>query len=200
MFVQVIEGRTRDPEALHERMRVWERDLQPGAIGYLGSAGGCTASGDCILVARFESTEAARRNSERPEQSAWWAETEPLFDGPVTFHDTEDVEVITHGSIDDAGFVQVMEGHVRDRARAADALQEAEPILAEERPDLLGSITAYYGDDEYADITFFTSEEEARRNEKKEMSPAMAEAFEQFQDLWQVERYIDLTDPWLTKV
>jgi len=61
MFIQVIEGKTNDAEALHRRIEVWERDLKPGAIGYLGSTGGCTSTGDCILVARFESREAAQR-------------------------------------------------------------------------------------------------------------------------------------------
>jgi len=70
MFIQVIEGHTRDAEALHHQLERWQRDLMPGAIGYLGSTGGCTATGDCILIARFESAEAARRNSDRPEQTA----------------------------------------------------------------------------------------------------------------------------------
>ena len=116
MFIQVIEGKTQDPDALHRQLEVWERDLLPGAIGYLGSTGGCTSNGDCILVARFESQEAAQRNSERPEQTQWWQDTEKCFDGAVTFHDSVDVQVMTHGTLDEAQFVQVMEGHVTDRA------------------------------------------------------------------------------------
>ena len=65
MFIQIIEGTTSRPEALHERFEIWERDLMPDAIGYLGSTGGCTSSGDCIVIARFESRDAARRNSDR---------------------------------------------------------------------------------------------------------------------------------------
>ena len=59
MFIQVIEGKTHDPEALHRQIDVWERDLKRGAIGYRGSTAGCTSTGDCILVARFESEEEA---------------------------------------------------------------------------------------------------------------------------------------------
>ena len=58
--------------------------------------------------------------SDRPEQAAWWAETERLFDGDVTFHDTEDVHIMSHGDLDQAHFVQVMEGHVTDRTRASE--------------------------------------------------------------------------------
>lgn len=198
MFIQVMEGKTKDPEGLHERIRIWERDLKPGAIGYLGSTGGCTSTGDCILVARFESREAAMRNSERPEQDAWWRETERLFDGPVRFHETEDVDIMTHGSLDNAHFVQVMEGHVTDKARAHQIDDESEPMLAEMRPDLLGSVTAYFDDDEFASIAYFTSEEEARRGESKELTGEAAEKFAEWQDVVHVERYFDITNPWLT--
>src|SRR5437867_4425928 len=114
MFIQVIEGKTKDPEALHRQIDVWQRDLKGGAVGYLGSTGGCTATGDCIIVARFESREAAEENSARPEQTRWWEETEKLFDGPVRFHESTEVQVMTHGELDRARFVQVMEGHVSD--------------------------------------------------------------------------------------
>lgn len=117
MFVQVIEGSTKSPEELHRRLEIWERDLMPGAVGYLGSTGGCTSSGDCIMIARFESRDAVMRNSARPEQSEWWAQTEKCFDGPVRFHDTEDVQLMSHGELDSATFVQVMEGHFSDRDR-----------------------------------------------------------------------------------
>src|SRR5690606_9275632 len=99
----------------------------------------------------------------------WWSETEKCFDGPVTFHDSTDVHVMEHGRLEDAGFVQVMEGHVTDRARADELDREADQMLAEVRPDLLGSITAYFDDGEYADIAYFTSEDAARAAEQQEM-------------------------------
>ncbi len=36
MFVQVIEGRVSDREGLHRQMDQWQRDLRPGATGFLG--------------------------------------------------------------------------------------------------------------------------------------------------------------------
>lgn len=199
MFVQVIEGKARDPEAIHRQIDAWARDLMPGAIGYLGSTGGCTSNGDCILIARFESRDAARRNGERPEQTAWWQETERYFDGPVTFHDTEDVELMTHGSLDDAHFVQVMEGHVTDRQRAAELAKEADPALAEARPDLLGSLTVFYGDHECADVAYFTSEEDARRAEQQPITDEFAKGFAEWQDVMRIDRYLDLTEPWMVR-
>jgi hypothetical protein len=197
MFIQVIEGKTQDPDALHRQLEVWERDLMPGAIGYLGSTGGCTSNGDCILVARFESQEAAQRNSERPEQTQWWQDTEKCFDGAVTFHDSVDVQVMTHGTLDEAQFVQVMEGHVTDRARAEALEREAEPMLAEMRPDLIGAVTAYFGDNEFTELAYFTSEEAAREGERREPPAEAMEQMAEWERIMKVERYLDIKDPWL---
>ena len=197
MFIQVIEGKTKDPDGLHRQLDAWTRDLMPGAIGYLGSTGGCTANGDCILIARFESRDAAQRNSDRPEQSAWWSETERYFDGPVTFHDTEDVEVMDHGRLDDAHFVQVMEGHVTDRERASALEREADPMLRDIRPDLIGAVTAYFDGGEFTEVAYFTNESDARDGERRDMPADAASKFEEWERVMKVERYLDLTDPWL---
>ena len=198
MFIQVIEGRTSDPEALHRRLEVWERELMPDAIGYLGSTGGCTTAGDCILIARFESADAARRNSDRPEQGAWWTETERCFDGPVRFHDSEEVEMMRHGELDSARFVQIMEGHVSDKRRAIELEHEADALLTSARPDLLGAMTAYHGDNEFTEVAYFTSEEAARRGESQDMAGDAAEAMAEWQQVVKVERYFDIREPWLT--
>ena len=82
MFIQVIEGKTRGPRRLHERLEVWKRDLMPGAIGYLGIDGrvhrqrGLHPRGPVRRTRRPRSA-----TSNRPEQTAWWQETEKLFDG-----------------------------------------------------------------------------------------------------------------------
>lgn len=149
------------------------------------------------MIARFESRDAAQRNSDRPEQTAWWHETERFFDGPVTFHDTEDIDVMDHGRLDDAHFVQVMEGHVTDRARASELEHEADSMLREMRPDLIGSLTVYYGDHEFAEVAYFTSETAARAGESKAMPDEAAKKFDEWERVMKVERYLDLTDPWL---
>ena len=188
MFIQVMEGKTSDAEALHRRMEIWERDLMPGAIGYLGSTGGCTSSGDCILIARFESRDAARANSDRPEQTAWWEETEMCFDGPVVFHDTEDVQVMSHGDMGAARFVQVMDGHVTDEARAKALERDSDDMLTQLRPDLLGALTAYYGDDEFTEVAYFTTEGAARDGEAAPMPEGATEMFTECQSVMKVDR------------
>ena len=81
MFVQVTQGRTSQAEALYEAMERWRSDLAAGAAGWLGTTAGVTDDGRAIAVYRFESEEAARRMSERPEQEQWWTEAKQHFDG-----------------------------------------------------------------------------------------------------------------------
>lgn len=197
MFIQVIDGTTNDADTLHRQFDQWERDLKPGAIGYLGSTAGCTSAGDCIIIARFESSEAAARNSARPEQSAWWAETERCFESAPRFHESNEVHVIAHGEIDRAKFVQVMEGHVDDKKRAIDLEQEADAILATARPDLLGVVTAFFDDGEFTEIAYFASEAAAREGESKEPPADVAEMMGEWERVMKVERYLDIDDPWL---
>ena len=92
MFIQVIQGDVRDADQLHRQLERWRTEIKPGARGYLGSTGGVTADGRGITLVRFESEAAARANSERPEQGAWWNEAVKAFDGEVTFHDCRDVD------------------------------------------------------------------------------------------------------------
>jgi hypothetical protein len=102
-----------------------------------------------------------------------------------------------HGSLDDAGFVQAMEGHVVDLVRAHELEAEADPVLADERPDLLGSVTAYFDDGEFTELAYFTTEEAAREGETKELSAQAAASFAQWSECMPIDRYLDLTEPWL---
>jgi hypothetical protein len=175
VFAQVIQGRTRDPAGVWSAMEEWDRTLKPGAEGFLGSTAGVSDDGEFIAIARFESEDAARRNSDRPEQGQWWAETEKLFEGDVRFYDSTEVEMTMGGGSDDAGFVQVIQGRLRgedQKARWREAESEAEEWMRENRPDVIGGVRVWQGTN-FSDFVYFTSEEEARAGEKKQ-APAEA--------------------------
>ena len=70
-------------------------------------------------------------------------------------------------------------------------------MLAEARPELIGSVTAYFADNECTEVAYFTSETEARRGESREMPNEMASKFAEWETLMKVDRYINITDPWL---
>ena len=91
VFVQVIQGQVTDAGKVRAALDRWAQELAPGATGWLGSTAGVTEDGRFIALARFESEQAARRNSDRPEQDRWWAETSKLFTGEASFKDSVDV-------------------------------------------------------------------------------------------------------------
>jgi hypothetical protein len=199
MFVQVIQGRVSDATALRSAMDRWTADLAPGATGWLGSTAGVTDDGRFIALARFESEEAARRNSDRPEQSEWWADTAKLFDGEATFHDSTDVVQDLVGNPDDAGFVQVIQGRGTDPDRAREMISEGSERWAEFRPDILGSLATQYGEGEYTMALWFTSEAEAREGERKEPPPDMKAQMDEMNAMAIGEpEFFDLKDPWLS--
>jgi hypothetical protein len=195
MFIQVIEGHTGDPEALRRQLQRWEQDLQPDAPGFLGATGGVAADGTAVVMARFDSIEDARRNNARREQDAWWRETEKCFDGEVVFRDCTEVDTMLGGGSDQAGFVQFMQGHARNKARLRELEEQMLPQMTRERPDVMGSVRAWDGD-HFTDAIYFTSEAEAREREAEmpdEGGPEMAEMGSLITDI----SYVDLTQPWL---
>jgi hypothetical protein len=147
------------------------------------------------VAARFESAEAAAKNSARPEQGAWFAEMEKVVDD-VTFHDCSRIETLFGGGKDDAGFVQVMRGHVKDLAKANEMFAhapDAEKVLNAVRPDVIGEVVAIHDDgDTYTDVVYFTSEEEARANEQKPMPEEAQSMMAEMDAALDVTEYLDL--------
>jgi hypothetical protein len=195
MFVQVITGRVNDLDAMDRAADRWEAEVKPGAVGYLGMTNGVTDDGRFVTLARFDSADAARRNSERPEQGAWWAEMSKNMTD-VQFHDCSRVETILGGGSDAATFVQVMQGRIKDRAKA-DALfaniKDTEALLQSSRPDVIGEVVAIHDDgDSYTDVVYFTSESEARANEAKDMPAEVQEFMARLDEALEVTDYLDL--------
>jgi len=197
MFVQVIEGRVGDRDGLRRQMDRWQSDLRPGATGFLGSTSGVTDDGRAIAFARFESAAAAKANSDRPEQGRWWAETEKLYDGDVTFADSEDVETFLGGGSNDAGFVQVMKNRGADRDAIHRMDQSFEQHGPSFRPDVIGGLRVWTGPDSYAEVIYFTSEADARSGEKKEPPEELAAEMSEFEAMMANVEFLDLKDPWL---
>lgn len=196
MFLQIIQGRIGDAAAARQTMERWERDLEPGAAGWLGGTYGVTEDGMLVAVVRFESREAAQRNSARPEQAVWWQEMERCFAGPVTFHDCADVMLLLSGGSDQAGFVQVIQGTVRDRDRLHALADQAADLIAKVRPDVIGATFAIDDAGFFTQTVAFTSEQAARATEQQEMPADAAQLLDEEMALLDDVRYLDLHQPW----
>jgi len=198
VFVQVIQAKTSDADALEGQFDRWVEELAPGADGWLGTTAGVTADDAFIALARFESEEAARANSDRSEQGKWWEETSKHIEGDVTFHDCDDVRTYLEGGSDEAGFVQVMQGRVSDRERFRSIQDELLAGLQEERPEVLGMAEAWDDDDVITTAVYFASEHTAREGEGRAVPADVREKLDEMRSLVENLVYFDLEEPWLS--
>ncbi len=191
MFIQIIQGKCTKQDECREMGERWLQDVGPGD-GWLGGTYGFTDDDQFVAVVRFESREAAMANSQRPEQGAWWAEMEKLFDGPVEFHDCEDVTLMLDGGSDQAGFVQVIRGKAVD-PDALKAMMADTEMLHEMRPEILGATLAIEPDGTFTETVAFADEASARKGEQVAMPDDVRRSMEAaMQDV----RFLDLHHPW----
>jgi hypothetical protein len=194
MFVQVIQGKVGDLELYRRQGDAWLRDLKPGAAGYLGSTGGVSPDGVGITIARFESEEAAQANSGRVEQGNWWNETAKAYDGEPTFHDCREVDTLLDGGSNDAGFVQVIQGRVRDQAAMRARTEAFVEQLKEKRHDILGIVVAWHGDGGgFTQAVYFKSQDAARAGESETENDDLRDEFLSSFD--GPPSFIDLSEP-----
>lgn len=198
MYMQVFQGRVRDEDGLRRCMERWDGELRLGAGGYLGTTWGMCDDSMFVALVRFESREAAERNSDRPEQGAWWAEAERCFDGPVTWMNCDDVALWHGGGSDRAGFVQVMEGRSSDRRRMREILEQSGDRLRELRPEIMGATFASWGDDGYVEAVYFTSEAQAREHERLEVPDDLRALLDEEGRLAGEVSYYDMHRPMLS--
>ncbi len=192
MFIQIIQGRCTRHDELRAMATSWRAELSEGAVGWLGGTYGFTDDDMFVGVVRFESREAAMANSARPEQGAWAEKMMSLMDGPVEFHDCDDVMLFMDGGSDDAGFVQIIRGRVEDPSRIKAMLADTS-MLHEMRPEIIGGTLALEPDGTFTETVAFRDEDSARAGEKTEPPP---EVRAELESMMAGARFYDLHHPW----
>jgi hypothetical protein len=117
----------------------------------------------------------------------------------VIVHDAAKVHTYGEGGADEAGFVQVIQGHSDDLERMASLARDQDEVLAREAPHLLGVTVAEHADrpGDFTQILYYTSEQDARRYDQdppiEEAEAAQVARRRLLTDL----RSFDLRDPQL---
>ena len=196
MFIQVVMGKIVDSDTFNEVGPRWDTDVRPAAKGYLGGTVGTTADGRFFVSSRWESADAAAANDDRPEQTKWYSEFAPAV-SDVEYHDCPTVLVTGKGNKDDAGFVQVMVGTIKDQAKfdgLNDRIDEMDEAFSDWRSDVLGDVMAVCEDHQhFYDVIYFTSEAEARVGEKQEPTAAVQGFMTEMEAACDITEFIDLT-------
>jgi hypothetical protein len=195
VFIQIIQGKCTRQDELRALADQWREEMAPTADGWLGGTYGFTDDDQFVGVIRFESREAAMRNSERPEQGEWAKKMTALLDGPVEYHDCDDVTLMLDGGSDEAGFVQIIRGKVEDPQKLKSLMVDTD-MLHELRPEILGATLAIESDGTYTETVAFTDEQSARAGEGKEMPDMPAEVRETLETAMQGATFYDLHHPW----
>ena len=190
MFVQFIRATITDVDGLRAHLKRGGAELTPGVVGFLGSTAGISTNGQFVVLARYDSEAACTTSRARPESIAWWRDLQEYIDGDPVVKESDRVSVLISGR-DDAGFVQIMEG-TGDPAALASLDERFLELAPTYRPDIMGGYRAYFDDGTWADITYFTSEEEARKGEASMDMPGPAD---EYMALYGDMSYIDLKDP-----
>jgi hypothetical protein len=192
VFIQVMQARCSRQDELRALADTWRDEGGAGAAGWLGGTYGVTDDGVFLGVIRFASRDDATANSARPETGAFAERMAAVMDGPVEFHDCDDVTMMFDGGSDDAGFVQVIRGHVDDPGRAKAMLQDTGD-LREMRPEIIGGTLAIEADGTFFETIAFTDQESARKGEQLEPPAEVRAGLE-----WMMAgaTFHDLPRPW----
>ena len=170
MFIQVIQGRATNPPGIRRDVGRWQRQLAADADGWLGSTAGITEDGWSIT-----SQHLAR----------------------VAVHDAPKVHTYRDGGSDQAGFVQVIQGHTEDMERMVSLGCDQEEVLTQDAPHILGMTVAEHADrpGDFTQTVYYPSEQDARRLEQERSAEADEPARRELHDLMTNLRSFDLRDP-----
>jgi hypothetical protein len=103
------------------------------------------------------------------------------------------------GGTDEAGFVQVIQGHIDDLERMATLGPDQETVLAREAPHILAMTVAEHADrpGDFTQVVYFTSEQDARRFDPGPPPEADEPTQEGRRSLLTCLRSFDIRDPQL---
>lgn len=195
MYIQMVQGACAQQDDMRMLVDDW-CGAMADRPGWLGGTYGFTDDGQFMGVVRYASADACRERCADDDAGLWWACAETLFDGTPEIHQSEDVSIMLDGGRDDAGFVQVMRGRVRDvdKLRRMSTDQQMTNMLHEARPEIIGATLLIEDDGSFTETISFTDEASARRGEQTDMPADMAADFEGAME-GEIS-YYDLHRPW----
>lgn len=196
-FVQVIEAPVADAEQVRAVYHRWFDELAPDAEGWLTATAGITDDGEFVAVVQFASEEAARRNSQREAQDAWWNELSGHLAGEARFHESDEVAAFGENRSDDAGFVHLVRGRAVGLAGVTALVAEHEHHhIHEHHLPVLGGMLATHGEERFTELVYYPSADEVRDADGRLPDESVTMVERVADDLLEVQhRYVE--DPWL---
>ena len=198
VFVQIIQAPVADADDVRDHFDHWFEDLVDDATGWLGTTAGTTDEGELFAAVRFVSTEAARRNSQREEQDAWWQELlRRLADEPVV-HSCSDVAEIAGGASDHAGYVQVVQGRASNLSDVLHDIARGAETTLPHRPTLLGGYLAAHDEGGgFSEVMYYPTVEAAEAKESEQLRESRLSRIQEKATFLTDVRRLKFIEPWL---
>jgi hypothetical protein len=194
MFIQMVQGPCSRRTEMRALVDSWCNAIADEE-GWLGGTYGFTDDNRFVGIVRFTDSRACVEAAQRPGADTFWAEALELLDGPIDIHQSDDVTLMFDGGSEDAGFVQVLQGQLKDAAQMRYLLadQDMTAMLHASRPEILGATLAISQDGTFTETIAFTDEALARQGE----SIRMPEQVRRTLDTAVADvAYLDLRNPW----
>lgn len=194
MFIQMIQGECERQDEMRGLVDTW-CGLMADRPGWLGGTYGFTDDGMFVGVVRYESREACAECCSTEDAAMCFAAAETLFSGGYEVHESDDALMMLDGGSDDAGFVQVMHGQVKDPTALREFVtdRESTEMMHQARPEIIGATLMLEDDGTFTETVFFTDEAAAREGESQRMPEQTMRRMEAA--MADVE-FIDLHRPW----
>jgi len=194
MFIQMVQGECSRRIEMRRLVDNWCTVIADEE-GWLGGTYGFTDDNRFVGIVRFTDSQACIEAAQRPFAASFWAQALELLDSDVEIHQSDDVTLMFDGGSEDAGFVQVLTGQLKDAAqmRYLVADQDMTAMLHATRPEILGATLAISQDGTFTETIAFTDEALARRGEAIRMPEQVQRTLEEA--VADVE-YLDLRNPW----
>jgi hypothetical protein len=168
VFIRILRGQAFNGAATRTELARWPQALSAGAPGWQRLTAGIGNEGELVLVLRYDTEAAARRDRERPELAAWQGSVERHLVDPGQWYDCPVVHTMKVGDTGEAGFVRVVQGRLADPVRLAAMRAEVERTLRDRAPHVLGVTVAEHADGTgFTEITYLTSERETRAADRQ---------------------------------
>ncbi len=195
MFVWIVEG---DVLAKALLRNAWEQ-LQvtlSAHPGWIRSAGGVDGSGHFTGMIYLTDPQAWSEVAEDDGVKLWLVNVLKHLNAPVS-SETPRASVLIDPMQESARFLQFISARTSDVERFT-AVNDAFQIeVRTHRPDVVGSLIAWFDDDRFVETVLFTSEQDARNAESREFPGGIEGLFGELMQLMQGIDYRDVRDPWL---
>lgn len=196
MILNITRFRGKDEEVVARAGEHFFREFLPAQPGWQGSVVGSTQDGTVVVAGLWESEQTLQRAGDALEREPWWDEFQGSLEGGLAAQTLSSARVALGALTPATGFVQLVEGRMRDTADALEGFERVRPLLERHRPEISAMVLALAEDGTFAQLVAFTDEDAARAGEAAPRPEELVAAAQEMRGRVEGElRFTDVREP-----